>query len=89
MLSVSIHVTMLRVLSLPNEWSTVSLSRVDHGEAALSKKGDRSVKSDLQFAIRLRGLHGINITQEIPAKQEPHHQSEATADIVGVKERLG
>lgn len=42
--------------------SSESFSRVDQAQAASGEEGDRSVKSDLQFAIPQGGLHGINIT---------------------------
>ena len=39
------------------------MSRVDQARAASGEEeGDRSVKSDLQFAIPQGGLHGIYIT---------------------------
>lgn len=34
------------------------MSRVDQAQAASGEEGDRSVKSDLQFAIPQGGLHG-------------------------------
>lgn len=62
-------------------------SRADQAQAASGQEEeeevDRSVKSDLQFAIPQRGFTRDKYNSEIPAKQEPlwcwpKHQSEAT-----------
>ncbi len=64
MLSTGIHPVML-ITAISIHFckdSSESLSRVDRAPAASGEEGDRSVKSDLQFAIPHGGLHGINIT---------------------------
>lgn len=60
-----------------------SSSGVDQTQAASGEEDDRSVKSDLHFAISQGGLHGINITPKSQLSKSHSgvwlkHQSVAT-----------
>lgn len=87
MLSAGIHpvmlITAISIHFCVVQDSSESLSRADQAQAASGEEGDRSVKSDLLFAIPGGGFARDKYNLEIPAKQEPlwcwpQHQPEAT-----------